>query len=521
MKERKLKIIVSAMVVALLGFIAVQSYWINSGIEIEREKFKNNINDILASAADNLERNETAKFVLQFADSNTTVTVIGDTSAAKNIKWIDEDSTLKSGKLLLRTPATYSKLESSKVDTEIVKYDSNSKSLTVITNYRKDNTLLNEKRKYYWKNIEDKKELVRKVVDELVLLSESKPLSKRLTRDEIINAISAQLKDHGYDFDFEMNVLVSPGDSLLFTCDPTLKKDLLNSKYRAKLFPKETLGETGYVVIDIPSASTIVYSSLWPIVVLSILFTIIIIFIFYKTVDLLIRQKKITEMKNDLINNITHEFNTPLATINLAADSLSEPKLLKDKSVVSRYVKIIKDENQRLLKMVDVLLDNAFIESGKFTIHKEEINVHQILDEVIDRIKMQFEDRNINITKKYKASNLNILADKFHIGNVINNLLDNAVKYSDGILTIKVTTTSTNDGVNITIADNGIGMHKKQLKKIFDLFYRVPTGNIHNVRGFGIGLSYVKKIVAAHNGNITVESRINEGSTFNIFIPFK
>jgi two-component system phosphate regulon sensor histidine kinase PhoR len=241
--------------------------------------------------------------------------------------------------------------------------------------------------------------------------------------------------------------------------------------------------------------------------------------IFYTSMATIMRQKKLSVIKNDFINNMTHEFKTPISTISLAIQVLKDKSIAKDADKSERYLGIIQNENHRLGTQVEKVLQMAQLDKGDVQMSFTEVNVHEIIKQVLANIGVQIEQKNGMVDLEIDAQNDQVWADEVHLTNIIYNLLDNANKYSPNKPEITVTTENTPDGLSIKITDKGIGMSKEQLDKIFDKFYRVPTGNIHDVKGFGLGLSYVKKMVDWHNGSIQVSSKLDEGSTFEIILP--
>ena len=217
---------------------------------------------------------------------------------------------------------------------------------------------------------------------------------------------------------------------------------------------------------------------------------------------------------------MTHEFKTPIATINLAADSINSPMISGKPDKVGRFAKIIKQENQRMLSQVEKVLQMALLDKKDFKLKKSQIDVHDIIKQAAEHNELKLASKNGEIKCDLEAGNSIIKADNTHIVNIVNNLLDNANKYSPDNPKINIKTYNENNGLSLEISDNGIGMTKEQKKHIFDKFYRVHTGNVHNVKGFGLGLSYVKAMVDAHNGNISVSSELGKGSTFKIHLPF-
>ena len=285
----------------------------------------------------------------------------------------------------------------------------------------------------------------------------------------------------------------------------------------------ENLVSDEVLIVVIPDIKNIVYHSLRWSIAASIFFTIIIIAAFYLTVRTMLRQKKLGEIKNDFINNMTHEFKTPIATISLAVDAMKNEKVMFDKEKMNYFGAIIKEENQRMNRQVETILRASLLEKQEADLNLKPIHVHEIIKDVADNFKLQLEEKNGKAELQLDAQTDFINADEVHFSNLINNLVDNAMKYAKETIppVIKVSTSSTNKNLVIKIEDNGIGMNRETVKRIFERFYRAHTGNIHNVKGFGLGLSYVKTMIEAHGGDIKVDSTPGRGSVFTISIPLK
>lgn len=251
----------------------------------------------------------------------------------------------------------------------------------------------------------------------------------------------------------------------------------------------------------------------------SILFTIIIISAFSLTVRTLFNQKKLSEIKSDFINNMTHELKTPLATISLAIDALTNEKVIHDTEKIKYYSAMIKDENKRMNKQVEKILQSARIEKQDIKLNLQTLNAHEIITKVAGNVNLQVLDKNGTLSLHTDADSFKILADEVHFSNVVFNLLDNAIKYSKDNLEIDISTKNQGKMFVLKVRDNGIGMNKETQARVFEKFYRAHTGNLHNVKGFGLGLSYVKAIVEAHGGKIKVDSTLGKGSTFSIYFP--
>ena len=300
----------------------------------------------------------------------------------------------------------------------------------------------------------------------------------------------------------------------------TSEKNLYNTDLKVTLFPKEdaVLGE---IRLFFPNRSTIIWSSLWQNILGLLLFTAIILFSFFYTLNIVFRQKKVSEMKTDFINNMTHEFKTPIATISLASDSMISPKISGDPEKVRRFANIIQQENKRMNAQVEKVLQMALLEKEDFNLKVSDLNLHEIIDRAVENIGLQVEKRDGTARAELLATRPIIQGDATHISNVINNLLDNANKYSPEKPEISVHTRNVPNGVEVIVKDCGLGMTKEAKKHIFDKFYRVHTGNLHDIKGFGLGLSYVKAIMTAHKGQIDVKSELGKGSSFILTFPNK
>ena len=250
-----------------------------------------------------------------------------------------------------------------------------------------------------------------------------------------------------------------------------------------------------------------------------VLFTIIIITAFALTIRTLLNQKKLSEIKSDFINNMTHELKTPLATISLAIDAIRNEKVLSKPEKIQYFSGIIKEENKRMNKQVESILQSALLEKDEIGLKLQATDVHAVIQNTSDNLQLQLAAKSGVVDLQLDAINPVIMADDVHFSNLIFNLMDNAIKYSKDNLEIKIQTYNTRKSLFIVISDNGIGMSRDTISRIFEKFYRAHTGNVHNVKGFGLGLTYVKAIVDAHNGKIKVESTIGKGSKFTLEFP--
>lgn len=281
----------------------------------------------------------------------------------------------------------------------------------------------------------------------------------------------------------------------------------------------EGLIPTELLIVMVPNVKHIVWKQLKWMIAGACLFILILVSAFSVTVGALLRQKKLSEIKNDFINNMTHEFKTPLATISLAVDALRTSKVMEDKEKLAYFSGVIKEENKRMNKQVETILQAALSDRQEIQLNLKPIHVHEIIHHALDNFSLQLQERKATANLLLNARHDVINADEVHFTNLVSNLIDNAIKYSKENLVINITTHSSHKSVVIRLEDNGIGMNKETAKRIFEKFYRAHTGNVHNVKGFGLGLSYVKSIVDAHQGKIRVDSVQGKGSSFTIDIP--
>lgn len=319
--------------------------------------------------------------------------------------------------------------------------------------------------------------------------------------------------------DFEYGVYLNGTKKLIGGNFKNFEQQIISSEFRTSLSCIRS-GSPYFLAIYFPSSNTIVLRDLIGGFLLTGLFVLIIGFSFVYTVIATYRQKKISLVKYDFVNNMTHEFKTPIATVSLASEMLLRPDIQNNKEKVKKYSQIIFDENVRLKNQVEEVLQIAVLDKSQLRIRMREIDIHQLLDETIHNSEIFVHERNGTITKSYSAANSKIRADKMHITNIFSNLLDNANKYSPNAPKIKVRTKNIKKGILISIEDNGIGIKAPDHSQIFKQFHRVHTGNIHDVKGFGLGLFYAEKMVKQHNGFIRLNSTFGSGSNFEIYLPF-
>jgi len=518
MSKRIFVLLVVMMVSALLGIIIVQIFWIRSSIEMKEEQFSTSVKFALARVSGNIQKREFRENISKYAplidslqktkESNVRDFVFQQIDTSRNEIFTFRQSILESN-----YKSQFSPFESdtvnyktflSRKETQIEKIKFESKDFSELS--PKDRMVKVERLDKY-----DKLELesiFRNIVSRT-------PIHDRVSNNEIRMNLDNELIARNIDTKFEFGVF---SEELI----TKVKSDKFIQKkgytYKVPLFVTDERSDYD-LYVSFPEKKEYILSTISWILILSALFIFIIILSFASALYQLIRQKQISEIKTDFINNMTHEFKTPIATINLAIDSIKNPKIIGDQKKVVRYAEMIRQENKRMHAQVENVLRISKLEKNQLDLSKDVVNIHDIIDVAISHFDLIISDRQGFIEKKYNAKQNEILASKFHMTNVITNILDNAIKYSSDAPKIIIETVNAGNTVIVKVTDQGIGMSKNVQRKVFNKFYREQTGNIHNVKGHGLGLSYVKSIVERHQGHVFVEGEKGKGSTFTVKLP--
>jgi two-component system phosphate regulon sensor histidine kinase PhoR len=361
--------------------------------------------------------------------------------------------------------------------------------------------------------------IAQEVLQNMMFEFRNVPVENRIDIGILDSLLVSELENRAITTAFEFGVFSPARNFMPIQKSGKYPDELLNKGFHFPLFPSDVISNPDYLMLYFPKEKQFLITQLWQTLSVSIFLVIVIILTFAYTIYTILKQRKISEMKNDFINNMTHEIKTPISTISLACEALRDKDIIKSENLYENYISVINEENRRLGSMTERILQSAKLEKGEIILNKEELNIEEIILDSINNIKLQVDKKGGRISTEFKAKNSIINADKVHITNVVFNLLDNAIKYSPVNPKIEISTENSFSGLLISVKDNGTGISRANQKKIFDKLYRVPTGNIHNVKGFGLGLSYVKAIVEQHNGKVTLESELNKGTKFIIFLP--
>lgn len=366
--------------------------------------------------------------------------------------------------------------------------------------------------------VQDKSSLFEDIASEMQQVNI--PLKQRVEAQNIDSLLALELANNGINLNYSYKISSVQKDSVIFTKASQSNSEFApKNTYKTMLFTKDMVRDGGYLLVTFPEKNSVILNNMGSILFSSASLLLVLAGSFIYTISSILKQKKISEMKTDFINNMTHEFKTPVATIMIASEALKDPEINQNTSRVNKLASIIYDENIRLGNHIERVLNIAKVEKEDVKLELEKQNMNDLITTVVDSMDLQLKKKNTQLNLQLNATNPQIYGDELHLSNVIFNLIDNANKYSKENPEITISTYNDAKNLFIKIKDNGIGMNKEQLKKIFEQFYRIPTGNLHDVKGFGLGLSYVNNMIKKMKGSINVKSEKDKGSEFEIKFP--
>lgn len=518
MSRRVIWVIIVVMSIALVGLITLQTFWLHQEFKLKEEQFDHQITEVFNCINKELYANETVVEVSNEVFSlRYKVNDLPTYSLLNNVMQYSGDSskTLSVRKNFLTFNDSLSVHTNTRI--EILKGDSILFSKTVskckpdkycksVTNIDLNKEIANK--------LTDKTMFVEKIINKM--LNYNDDIKKRVDYYTLFNIIQKQLRNHQIFLSFEF-ALKNENGKIIY------KSPLYNKNYsqvfKTQLFPDDVFSPAYYLILYFPQKDNFIASSLGFMGILTVILILIIIFSYSLTLYTILRQRKLSEMKNDFINNMTHELKTPISTISLASQMLNDQSICKNGNQIINLSNIISQETKRLAFQVEKVLQMAIFERGEYRFNKQILSINALVENISSTFNLHVKKRNGQLFLTLDAMDDQVLTDELHMSNAIVNLLENALKYSKDNPIIELRTFNVEKNIVISVKDNGIGISKQNQKHIFEKFYRVHTGNIHNVKGFGLGLSYVKLIAEAHLGKVKVISELNKGSEFQIILP--
>lgn len=502
MDKNKFLLIVILTVVSMVSILLVQFSWISQINELNNERFEKDINDVLFTVNQKLEEREILILTRENLEAKFKISRSNETGGVELIESIFSKKTIQDGEIETKQNSLQFDLESSNknvdsddnINASILVEDFNEVTVDTLIQKQIDKVL-------------DRSEMIQIILNKL--LTGDRNIKTELNKNSIEKLIKTSLKQKNINIDFEYLLLDNEKNNILLS--NTEDDKILKSNFSISLFQNDLIDSNLVLFLDFPLKNSYLRDNNIYSLAFSFIFILLIALSFYYVVVKAFRLKKLSEIKNDFIDNMTHELKTPISTISLACEAMIDNKKNKND-----YVKIIDEENKRLGHQVERVLNIARTEKQSYKIDKSSVNIHEIIEESINVFRFKLEKKGGKIVNKLNAENPIINGNKSHLVNVFNNLIENGIKYSKDKPVIIIESRNDKSSMEISIKDNGIGIKKNNLDKIFDKFYREPQGNIHNVKGFGLGLSYVKNIVDKLNAKIFVKSKYGHGSVFTL-----
>lgn len=515
MKKGFNKILIILMSVALIGLVIIQFYWTQTVFNSQTEEFNGRVYQALNATVDEVNQMELQYYYNRFED------VKNDFRGS-----VDKPQVMSSQLVQDSAGTTYLTMTRYILERSVVSISEQySDSLISANLYSQEKTLkipkdsgANMVLDFSLDTEENFKNSTFSIERLARLDAGNRPIDARINFESIDSIFNSQLRIRGVQSHPQLAILKADSTATNVASQEFKTKEI---EYTIPIF-YDTNDQPEYLISTyFPDKQLSILGPIIPIVMLTIIFTIIIISVFSLAIYYMQLQRNISEIKTDFINNMTHEFKTPIATINIASDALKNDKVIFDQERIRYYADLIKQENKRMNTQVEMLLRMAKLERNQVDINLQELDVNELVKRSVSTARFIVDNLHGTIFEDYQASRSKMEGDTFHLENMVNNILDNARKYSNENPQIFVKTYNEGDFIVIEVGDEGVGMSKSVLKKIFDQFYREETGNIHNVKGHGLGLAYVRKIVELHKGQVYAESEVGKGSTFFIKLPIK
>ena len=507
-ERRRFFVLTATASLALLGIIGLQTHWLRASVRVKKEQLGTQVSAALTDFVRHLEKQRDADFIFDnytlLSDPGTDFIRAEDelyrTPDSQMVRPIGSGSFQGSSGLedLSRSGDGYEVVSNFSQEGE----DFSRQGKVVIRRSVTEQGIRVSRKIYQLDSL-----FIRMMKEEY---ADQQALSGWLNRREVDSLLHEFLEQHGVHLGFAFGL---ESDDWL----PDLSSEGFapeKSEFSARLFPNHLGQQQGKVHVYFPDQRLFLFRSVRASLLLGGFFTLVMVVAFVRVVQLALDQKKLSEMKTDFINNMTHEFKTPIATISLALDAINNKKVIEDPEGVARYSELIRQENKRMNEQVENVLRLAMLDRKELEMNFTLFDLHELLSGVVERFRLKSDSRNADIALDLAASRSFVKADHAHLESVIQNLLDNALKYSDGEPKILIQTANLKDELLVRVSDQGLGMNAETVRHVFDRFYRAPTGNVHNIKGHGLGLAYVREVLSMHGAEIKVQSSLGKGSTF-------
>lgn len=515
MKKRTIWTIATIMGLSFLALLYLQLKYIQEMVDMKKEQFDESVNRALYQASRNLELNETLRYLEKDVNETERRAFKKDSVGSRSQM---PDGTYQQSHQYSVTGKDGNVYSSFELKTITSKPSQMPKAMIL----HNDKNSLSDASKSLQEIVKNRyiyqKALLDEVVYSILYSASDKPLKERINFKLLDQDLKAEMMNNGINIPYHFTVCTQDGREV-YRC-PEYSEEGEDYTYSQVLFRNDPQSKMGVVHIHFPDMNAYIFSSV-RFVIPSVAFTIVLFVTFIFTIVVIFRQKRYTEIKNDFINNMTHELKTPIASISLAAQMLNDDSVPKSENMMKHLTSIVTDETKRLRFLVEKVLQMSMFDRKKSTFKKKHLDLNEMAETIANSFTLRVEHTGGKVYVDVGAVDSSIYVDEVHFQNVIFNLLDNAVKYRqpDKPLNVYLKTWNDDQHLYLSVEDTGMGMKKENLKKIFDKFYRVHTGNVHDVKGFGLGLAYVKKVVDLHDGDIKVESEYGKGTKFTIKLP--
>ncbi len=519
---KRIYLVASILALAIIALISIQVYYIYKDYQIKHEEFSHRVQSALLNISRKTNKIIFGNPVVKKINYRSQGVTVQNKSQSQDyrIRLFEELSTDSSG------------FTSSKYIHKEIPFDSfhiQKKIFKSLLPVSLNSTIIPQKKQELKaikpEMLKHPDEIVNDIFDESISINVYNNFSPKIDTTKLDSILSSELLNNGIKARYCFNLrsalpYINLNKHNLSENFPIVNETDNNTEYSINILPQNIFVPPTYLTVKFPHQKRYILREMVALLLMSAFIIIVLVASYVYFLSIILQQKKLSDIKNDFVNNMTHELKTPIATLNLGIQFFSDKSIQKNPETEERTLKIMSSEIKRLHQLVESILTSATLEKAEIKTKFTKENIHQIVHDIVQNTRLVIENKGGNIIANLNATKTEAEIDKNHFTNVINNLIDNAIKYCDKAPEISITTKSNPKGIFISIKDNGIGISREHQKRIFDKFYRVPTGNTHNVKGFGLGLFYVKKIIELHHGHILLKSEPGKGSEFTIFIPY-